>query len=158
VRDYPFHQGVERLVRDLNGLYRSEPALHALDFDGQGFEWIDCHDAQNSVLVYLRRTGEDFVVVALNFTPVPRETHRIGVPVAGTYREILNSDASEYAGSGMGNAARTLQTDERPWMHRPYSIELCLPPLAGIVLKLQPQAIQSSEAESPEVTTETATQ
>ena len=68
---------------DLNGLYRSEHALHALDFDWQGFEWIDCHDAHNSVLVYLRRTGDDFVVVALNFTPVPREDYRFGVPKAG---------------------------------------------------------------------------
>jgi len=156
VRDYPFHQGVERLVRDLNGLYRGEPALHAFDFDGQGFEWIDCHDAQNSILVYLRRREEEFVVVALNLTPVPRENHRIGVPVAGAYREIMNSDAGDYAGSGMGNAARTLRTDEQPWMHRPYSLEVCLPPLAGIVLKLMSQAAERSEESSAEAMSEAA--
>ena len=135
VRDYPVHQGVERLVRDLNKLYRDEPALHTLDFDWQGFEWIDCHDAQHSILVYLRQTGEDFVVVALNFTPVPREDYRIGVPAAGLYQEILNSDARDYAGGGMGNGARTLLSEDGPWMNRPYSLLVTLPPLAGIILK-----------------------
>jgi 1,4-alpha-glucan branching enzyme len=138
VRDYPFHQGVEQLVRDLNHLYRSEPALHVLDFDWHGFEWIDCHDAQNSILIYLRRTGEDFVVVGLNFTPVPRENYRIGVPAAGTYREIVNSDASDYSGSGMGNGGRSLVSEEKPWNDRPHSLLINLPPLAGIVLKLKP--------------------
>ena len=156
VRDYPFHQGVERLVRDLNGLYRGEPALHALDFDWKGFEWIDCHDAQNSILIYLRRAGEDFVVVAINFTPVPREHHRIGVPVAGTYQEIMNSDAGEYAGSGMGNHGRTLFTEDQPWMDRPHSLAVSLPPLAGIVLKLKPEASVTKEEENVVVTDQTA--
>jgi 1,4-alpha-glucan branching enzyme len=140
VRDFPLHQGVERLVRALNGLYCGEPALHALDFDWKGFEWIDCHDAHNSVLVYLRQTGDDFVVVALNFTPVPRESYRIGVPAAGVYREILNSDAGEYAGSGVGNGG-ALQTEEHNWMNRPHSLVLTLPPLGGIVLKLEREEI-----------------
>ena len=148
VRDYPFHQGVERLVRDLNGLYRGEPALHVLDFDWQGFEWVDCHDAQNSTLVYLRRTGEDFLVVVVNFTPVPRVDYRIGVPTAGTYQEIMNSDASDYAGSGMGNGERLLVTEERAWMDRPHSLLITLPPLAGIVLKLQPKPATQSEGET----------
>ncbi len=148
VRDYPFHQGVERLVRDLNGLYRGEPALHVLDFDWKGFEWIDCHDAHNSVLVYLRRTGEDFVVVALNFTPVPRENYRIGVPAAGNYQEIMNSDADRYAGSGLGNAARPLPTEELPWMDRPHSLTVTLPPLAGIVLKREAASLEAEKAES----------
>jgi len=138
VREYPFHQGVERLVGDLNGLYCGDPALHALDFDWKGFEWIDCHDAHNSVLVYLRRKDEDFVVVALNFTPVPRENYRIGVPEAGVYQEILNSDAAGYAGSGVGNGGRALAAEEHRWMERPYSLEVTLPPLAGIILKLKP--------------------
>jgi 1,4-alpha-glucan branching enzyme len=145
VRDYAFHQGVGRLVRDLNGLYRSELALHAYDFDDRGFEWIDCHDGQNSVLVYLRKAGDDFLVVVLNFTPVPRLTHRIGVPAAGIYREIMNSDAADYAGSGVGNGARLLKTDELPWMHRPYSLEVSLPPLAGIVLQRLPPSEQATE-------------
>ena len=138
VRDYAFHQGVERLVQDLNGLYRSVPALHARDFDWTGFEWIDCHDAQNSTLVYLRRSDEDLVVVAVNFTPVPRENYRIGVPAAGLYREVMNSDETGYAGSGMGNGSRTLVAEELPWMDRPYSLVITLPPLAGVVFQPMP--------------------
>jgi 1,4-alpha-glucan branching enzyme len=137
VRDYPFHHGVEQLIRDLNSLYGGEPALYELDFDSQGFEWIDCNDAQNSILIYLRRTGNDIVVVALNLTPVPRETHRIGVPLPGTYRELISSDASKYAGSGMNNQGRILTTDHQEWMNRPYSLVAALPPLGGIVLKRQ---------------------
>ena len=140
VRDYPFHQGVERLVRDLNGLYRSEPTLHALDFDYKGFEWIDCHDAHNSVLVYLRRTGDDFFVVALNFTPVPRENYRFGVPVAGCYEEIMNSDDSIYSGSGVGNREPKPIAEDQPWNNQPYSLTVTLPPLAGIILKLKPES------------------
>jgi 1,4-alpha-glucan branching enzyme len=145
VLDYPLHQGVQRLVRDLNDLYRGERALHVKDFDWQGFEWIDCHDAQNSVLVYLRSSGDDFVVAALNFTPVPRDIYRIGVPAPGIYRELLNSDAADYGGSGIGNGRRTLATEDRPWMDRPYSIEVTLPPLAGILLKLETNGAQLSE-------------
>jgi 1,4-alpha-glucan branching enzyme len=140
VRDYPFHQGIESLVRGLNGLYCREPALHALDFDYKGFEWVDCHDAHNSVLVYLRRMGDDFFVVALNFTPVPRENYRFGVPVAGCYEEIMNSDDSIYSGSGMGNREPTLIAEDQPWNNQPYSLTVTLPPLAGIILKLKPES------------------
>jgi len=146
VRDYPFHQGVEKLVGDLNALYRELPALHGLDFDHRGFEWIDCHDAQNSVLIYLRRTDEDCAVVAINFTPVPREAYRIGVPAAGVYEELLNSDSTGYAGSGMGNGGRELLAEELPWMGRPYSLAVTLPPLAGIVLRPKPR-VDDEEAE-----------
>ena len=141
VRDYPFHQGVERLVGDLNALYTREPALYALDFDWQGFEWIDCNDHQNSVLIYLRRVEDQFVVVAINFTPVPRDNFRIGVPAPGAYEEIMNSDAASYAGSGVGNQGKTLLADDLAWMNRPYSLEVNLPPLAGIVLKLKPEPV-----------------
>ena len=156
VLDYPLHQGVQRLVRDLNHLYRSEPALYTHDFEWEGFEWIDCHDAQNSVLIFLRRTGDDFLVSALNFTPVPREGYRIGVPAPGLYRELVNSDASDYAGGGIGNGDRTLATEEQPWMGRPYSIDVTLPPLAGIVLRLVPVTAPDAEegaapAEEPSV-------
>jgi 1,4-alpha-glucan branching enzyme len=132
-------------VRDLNDVYRADPALYVHDFEWEGFEWIDCHDAQHSVLVYLRKAGDEFMVVALNFTPVPRENYRIGLPAAGVYREVLNSDAADYGGSGMGNGARTLITEERPWMDRPYSLEVTLPPLSGILLKLEPPPAQQAE-------------
>ncbi len=135
--DYPYHQGVQRLVRDLNGLYRRESALHVHDFEWEGFEWVDCHDAQHSVMVYLRKAGEDFLVVALNFTPIPRTSYRVGVPAPGTYREVINSDASDYAGSGAGNGDRTLVAEDQPWMDRPHSLEITLPPLAGVLLKLE---------------------
>ena len=139
VLDFPYHQGIHRLVRDLNALYTGCPALHRVDFEWQGFDWIDCHDAQNSVLIFLRKDGDRFVVVALNFTPVPREGYRIGVPEAGRYRELFNSDSADYAGSGMGNAAGLLETEEVPWMNRPHSLTVTLPPLAGIVLGLEPK-------------------
>ncbi len=139
ILDFPYHRGVQRLVTDLNALYRGEPALHGLDFDWTGFEWIDCQDAHNSVLVYQRRAGDELVVVALNFTPVPREGYRIGVPVAGRYSEILGSDAADYGGSGLGNSGRELVTEEQHWMGRPYSLLITLPPLAGVVLKPAPE-------------------
>jgi 1,4-alpha-glucan branching enzyme len=139
VLDFPFHQGIQRLVRDLNALHTSCPALHRVDFEWQGFDWIDCHDAQNSVLIFLRKDGDGFVVVALNFTPVPREGYRIGVPEAGRYRELFNSDSAGYAGSGMVNAAGVLESQEIPWMNRPHSLTVTLPPLAGMVLGLVPE-------------------
>ena len=145
VRDYPLHQGLEMVVRDLNAIYRSETTLYAFDFEPQGFDWIDCHDAQNSTLVYLRRSSEDFVVVAINFTPVPREAYRIGVPEAGHFEEIMNSDAVEYGGSGMGNGAQLLISEEQSWMNQPHSLLITLPPLAGIVLKRKPEKILQQE-------------
>jgi 1,4-alpha-glucan branching enzyme len=148
--DYPNHQGVQKLVRDLNNLYRSYPVLHTCDFNWEGFEWIDCHDAQNSVLVYLRKAGDDFLVVALNFTPVPRDDYRIGVPAAGVYKEVLNSDATDYWGSGKGNGHRILQTEDMPWMDRTQSLALTLPPLAGIVLKLGTPATTAQEVSADE--------
>lgn len=148
--DYPGHQGIRDLVRDLNRIYRDHPALYIHDFDWEGFEWVDCHDAQNSVLVYLRRAGEDFLVVALNFTPMARNDYRIGVPAAGVYKEILNSDAHNYFGSGAGNGNRVLQSDDWEWMGRPHSLTVTLPPLSGIVLKLEvpaAPAITDADAE-----------
>ena len=132
--DYPHHAGVQALVRDLNRLYREHGALHRHDFEPQGFEWIDCHDAAQSVLTYLRRDGEHIVVVALNFTPVPRIGYRIGVPYPGIYREALNSDSAYYGGSNLGNGG-TLASQPVPWMGRPHSLSVTLPPLAGVVLE-----------------------
>ncbi len=133
VLDYPLHRGVHRLIADLNRLYTSDPCLHRFDYSAQGFEWIDCHDAPQSILSYLRRDEHNDVVIVLNLTPVPRHGYRIGVPDAGCYREVLNSDASLYGGSNLGNSE--VEADNQPWMGRPFSLEITLPPLAGIVLK-----------------------
>jgi 1,4-alpha-glucan branching enzyme len=131
-----WHQGVRNLFRDLGHLYRNVPALHELDFVAEGFSWIDCHDADQSVLSYVRWSrSRAFVVVALNFTPVPRTNYRIGVPAPGSYREIINSDSMHYGGSNLGNGAG-MTAEHTPWMGYPYSICLTLPPLAGIVLEV----------------------
>ncbi len=132
VLDYPLHQGIAKAVGDLNRLYTGMPALHGRDFEPEGFEWIDCHDAPQSVLSYLRRAGDDFAVMVFNFTPIPRHDYRIGVPEAGLYREAFNSDSVYYGGSNVGNPP--IQADTTPWMGRPYSICITLPPLAGIIL------------------------
>jgi 1,4-alpha-glucan branching enzyme len=121
-------------VRDLNHLYAELPALYDQDFVGEGFSWIDCHDADQSVISWLRYARDgSFVVVVLNLTPVPREGYRIGVPVAGGYRERFNSDSRYYGGGDVGNAGVLTATDQS-WMGRPASLVLTLPPLAGIVL------------------------
>nr|WP_320132076.1 1,4-alpha-glucan branching protein GlgB [uncultured Holophaga sp.] len=135
VLDYPLHRGLQLLVRDLNQLHRELPALHGNDFDWHGFEWIDCHDSSQSVLAFVRSSGEDKVVVVVNFTPVPRHGYRIGVPAPGLYRELLNTDAQTYGGGNVGNGAGRLETDEHPWMGRPWSLRLTLPPLGVLVLQ-----------------------
>jgi 1,4-alpha-glucan branching enzyme len=136
VLDYPFHQGVQRLVTDLNRLYRQTPALHRYEFDWQGFDWIDCNDSDNSVLSFIRRADDAFVVVVVNLTPAPHQGYRIGVPQGGEYREIFNSDSAYYSGSNMGNGGALLMAEAMPWMNRPFSLSITLPPLAGIVLQL----------------------
>lgn len=131
-----YHQGIQQLSKDLNYLYRHQNALHSLDFDAQGFAWIDCHDADQSIISYIRRGTEDsFAIIVLNFTPVPRQSYRIGVPADGSYREIFNSDAACYGGSNLGNSTN-IQTEYVPWMNQQRSIVLTLPPLAGIILTL----------------------
>ena len=141
-----FYQGLQKLVGDLNRLYRSEKALHHYDFDAKGFEWIDCHDAPQSVISCLRRSSDDFLVLVFNFTPVPRHHYRIGVPETGTYREIHNSDSMYYSGSNMGNPP--LEAAKGEWMGRPYSITLTLPPLAGIVLRCDTPPAPEKDAET----------
>jgi 1,4-alpha-glucan branching enzyme len=128
------HQGVQRLVADLNRLYRTQRALYDLDFQDSGFEWIDCHDASQSVLSYLRkdRHGLAKVAAVFNFTPVPRPGYRLGVPEAGFYREVLNSDAEIYGGSSFGER-KGGPSEPIEWMGRPQSILLDLPPLAGVI-------------------------
>jgi 1,4-alpha-glucan branching enzyme len=131
----PAKQGMQWAVRDLNRLYRAEPALYRGDFSASGFEWIDCHDALQSVVSYLRRDRDDSVVVVLNFTPVVRHAYRIGVPVPGRYHEIFNSDSRHYGGSDVGNLGG-VDTEAQPWMGRPVSLSLTLPPLGALMLKI----------------------
>ena len=129
------HQGLRKWVKDLNRLYRSTPALYERDFSAEGFEWVDCDNADDSVIVYLRRgrRAADWVLIACNFTPVPRDSYRVGVPLGGRWVERLNSDAAEYGGGGGGNLGG-VQAANQPSHGRPHSLTLRLPPLAVIVL------------------------
>jgi 1,4-alpha-glucan branching enzyme len=132
VAEEPRHAGVRALVRDLNRIYRELPALHRLDHEREGFEWLSWQDDAHSVLCYLRKSGDEHAVVALNFTPVPRHGYRVGVPRLGRYHEILNSDSRFYGGSDLGNGFA--DAEPTPWMDQPCSIVVTLPPLGGIVL------------------------
>ncbi len=137
VLQYPLHAGVQRWVRDLNALYRSTAALHELDFTAAGFRWLDCVDAQLSVISFLRLDSSGAaVLVACNFTPVPRSGYRLGVPHGGRWRECLNSDALDYGGSGQGNLGGLEAVDSAAHGH-PWSLLLHLPPLAVVVLAPQ---------------------
>ncbi len=129
----PMRSGMRRLIADLNRLYRGRAPLFRDEFESQGFRWIDCEDRGQSVLSYARVAGDEFLVVVLSFTPVPRERYRLGVPAAGTYREILNSDSVYYGGSNLGNPL-TIEARRVPMHGWLYSVELTLPPLAGIIL------------------------
>ena len=125
-----FHEGVQRLVRDLNRLYRDTPALHALDYDAAGFEWLVADDASNSTFAWLRKGKEahERCVVVVNFTPQVLNDYRLRVPFAGTWREVLNSDAGHYGGSNVGNAGTvsTVVTRHGPELH------IVVPPLAAV--------------------------
>jgi 1,4-alpha-glucan branching enzyme len=127
------HAGVQRAVADLNRLYVNEAALHRYEFEPRGFAWLDCNDAANSVLSYLRVTDDRHLVVVLNFTPVPRLGYRVGVPYARPYRELFNSDSSFYGGSNLGNGT-PVQAAALPWSGQPCSLELTLPPLGAVIL------------------------
>ena len=132
---YPAHDGIRRLVADLNRMYRQEPALHLRDCHADGFEWIDCSDADQSVLVSMRSApGQPPVVCAFNFTPVPRENYRVGLPHAGEWQELLNTDSGVYGGSGLGNLGRVTASDE-PAQGRPASASINVPPLGSVWLR-----------------------
>lgn len=133
--DFAPHQGLHGLVKDLNHCYKTMPSLYERSFRHDGFEWIDCHDSTQSIISYIRKSDEGFCVVVLNFTPIARANYRIGVPVAGSYREVLNSDSSFYGGSNYGNSSPLL-TQEVPWMNHQQSLEINLPPLGALILKL----------------------
>jgi 1,4-alpha-glucan branching enzyme len=131
---YPLHEGVRRWVRDLNRVYRVTPALFERDFTADGFQWIDCNNAEQSVIIYLRRgKAGEVALIACNFTPVPRENYRVGVPRGGWWRERLNSDAAEYGGSGIGNFG-AVEASPLPSHGMNHSLALRLPPLAAVVL------------------------
>lgn len=130
---YAPHQGIERWLADLNHLYAANPALHEQDSDYHGFSWIDCNDSAASVLAFLRYgiSSKLPVLVVANFTPVPRTDYRVGVPQGGAWRELLNSDAEIYGGSGMGNLG-TVQAADTPSHERSHSLTLTIPPLAVV--------------------------
>ena len=130
------HRQMQEYVKALNRLYAGQPALYEVDFSWEGFEWIDFHDVDNSIVTFLRRAknSDDFVLVVANFTPVPREGYRIGVPRAGLYGELLNSDSMYFGGSNLGNGLG-VPSEPEAWQGRPHSIVITVPPLAVVFLK-----------------------
>jgi 1,4-alpha-glucan branching enzyme len=134
--EHPVHRGIRQFTKDVNALYAAEPALHQLDEQPGGFAWIDCSDNEHSVVSFIRRAKapDDFVVMAFNFTPVPRSAYRIGVPGPGRYVELLNSDAAVYGGSNLGNGGEVIADAIEKHGHM-QSVSLTLPPLSCILLK-----------------------
>jgi 1,4-alpha-glucan branching enzyme len=132
----PYHRGLQRLVQDLNGLYRMQPALYEADFSSEGFQWMDCDDTDASVVSFVRRARDpqDFLLFVCNFTPVVRDGYRVGVPRGGFYHERINTDGAIYGGSNVGNAGNVL-AEPFPTHGQPYSLQLDVPPLATLVLR-----------------------
>jgi len=134
----PFHRGAQKFVEDLNKLYLASPALWQADYDHAGFQWIDCNDRENSVLSFLRQTGDgkNHTVVIMNLTPVPRPNYRVGLPCGGKWKEVLNSDAAIYAGGNQGNCGGV--TAENHSCHgQSHSAQFNLPPLSVIVFQAE---------------------
>ena len=133
---HTYHDGLKRFVHDLNEIYRSHGSMHELDVEGAGFAWIQCDDSQNSVYAFLRyaKDRNDLMTVVCNFTPVPRDSYRIGVPKPGYYAELINSDAGIYGGSNIGNMGG-VYSEPIPAHGHPQSIELRLPPLSVLIMK-----------------------
>jgi 1,4-alpha-glucan branching enzyme len=141
--DLPKHDGLRRLVQHLNYIYKSEPALWQEDDSYDGFEWIDFHDADNSVVSFVRKSREgEMIVFIVNATPMVRHNYRLGVPRAGFYREIINTDADTYGGGNVGNLGG-IQSEDRQWMGREHSILIQLPPLATVAFKPDPMAVRA---------------
>jgi 1,4-alpha-glucan branching enzyme len=134
--EFGYHRGLQTLVRELNRFYRANPALYQVDFHHAGFEWIDFRDVEHSTVSFIRRAEDpaDFVVFACNFTPVPRHNYRIGVPEAGFYEEVLNTDAEMFGGSNMGNGGM-VSSDDVAMHGRPQSLAITLPPLAVVAFR-----------------------
>ena len=134
--DLPKHDGLRRLVQHLNFIYKSEPALWQQDDSYDGFEWIDFHDADNSVVSFVRKSHEgEMIVFIVNATPIVRHNYRLGVPRPGFYREVINTDAETYGGSNVGNLGG-VQSEAVNWMGREQSILIQLPPLGTVAFKL----------------------
>jgi len=134
--NFPVHRTLQTLVRELNRLYRAEPALYEVEDDYSGFEWIDFRDSESSIICFLRfaRNREDFLVFCCNFTPVPRVNYQVGVPHAGVYQEIFNSDSEIFGGSNVGNSG-ALAAEHLTAHGRPASMRVTLPPLGVVVFK-----------------------
>jgi 1,4-alpha-glucan branching enzyme len=134
----PYHCGLQQLVRDLNRLYQREPALFDADYDPSGFFWIDCADAEHSVLSFIRQTqeGGGRLAVILNLTPEVRAGYRVGLPQGGRWREVLNTDAQIYGGSNQGNLGGVI-TEPQPLHHQPFSAPVTLPPLSVLALRAE---------------------
>jgi len=147
----PHHAQLRDFLRDLNRLYQKEPAVSELDNDPEGFSWIDCHDSDNSVISFMRRSKKegDTLVFICNFTPVPRHGYRLGVPYEGEYFELINSDAERYGGSGLENK-QPMPSGPIYWQSCPHSILLTLPPLSTVVLKRRPQVEEKAQAAGQE--------
>jgi 1,4-alpha-glucan branching enzyme len=139
--EFDAHRQIQDYVKALNRLYAAEPALHQVDFGWEGFQWIDFHDVDSSIVSFLRRAKQpdDFIMVAANFTPVPREGYRLGVPVPGFYRELLNSDSARFGGANLGNGGGLL-SEQTPWQGQPHSIRVTLPPLG--ILFFKPELVE----------------
>src|SRR6202790_4435737 len=138
VLQYPVHSGVQEWVGQLNRLYRAEPAMHVLDNNAAGFDWVDCNDNLTGTISLLRKTesAKDTILIACNFTPITRVGYRVGVPHGGYWRELLNGDALEYGGTGVGNLGG-VHAEAEPAHGRPFSLKLTLPPLAALFLKAE---------------------
>jgi len=135
LEETPWHAGLQQLVRDLNRVYKDEPALHEVDFEPEGFEWIDANDSSHNTFSFIRWDHEHKrpLVAITNFSGVPDENYRVGLPFAGRWREVLNTDAGEYSGSGVGNLG-VVAADDLEWHGRPASVQLRVPPLGAVWL------------------------
>jgi 1,4-alpha-glucan branching enzyme len=143
--DHVEHRGVQSMVRDMNQVYRDSPALWSLDIEGSGFAWIDANDSSNNVFSFVRRPkdpADGLLVCVANFAAVPHEEYRLGMPRAGQWDEVLNTDADAYSGSGVGNMGAVLAKDE-PWHGQPASTTLRVPPLGALWLRFQGEASTS---------------
>jgi 1,4-alpha-glucan branching enzyme len=134
--EFDFHRKLQALVRELNRLYRASPSLYQVDFHYSGFEWMDFHDADNSIIAFLRRAEDphDFLLICCNFTPVPRQSYDFGVPEPGSYEEVLNTDSEFFGGSNVGNSG-LIASRPVPKHNRPQSISVKLPPLGVVVFR-----------------------
>ncbi|MFM1802980.1 MAG: 1,4-alpha-glucan branching enzyme GlgB, partial [Planctomycetota bacterium] len=142
------HKGIQKLIDDLNSLYKAEPALHRVDFHWTGFEWLSLNDSENSIIAFTRKqeSGLHDIVCVCNFTPIPRHNYRIGVLKPGVYREILNTDSTYYGGSNLGNQGE-LQAVPASWGGKPYHIEMTIPPLGAVFFRHR----EASDEPAPQV-------